>query len=71
MGKKRKREYSILQVIIASFGFGAYSMFGAIYNSYVPLILDAKLNQLGSVVLSATVISSLTGLIMSIDNLFG
>ena len=71
MGKKRKREYSILQVIIASFGFGAYSMFGAIYNSYVPLILDAKLNQLGSVVLSATMISSLTGLIMSIDNLFG
>lgn len=71
MTKKKKREYSVSQMIIASFGFGAYSMFTAIYNSYVPLILDAKLNNLGSIVLSATIVSSLTGLIMSIDNIFG
>lgn len=69
--KKADHGYKMSQLIIASFGFGACSVFWAIYNSYVPLILDAKLNDLGNVVLSATVISTLTGAIMSIDNLFG
>ena len=69
--KKIERGYSTMQVVIASLGFGACSVFWAIYNSYVPLILDAKLNDLGNVVLSATLISTLTGTIMSIDNFFG
>lgn len=69
--QKKKRGYSTGQLIIASLGFGAVMVFWTIYNSFVPLILDAKLSNLGSVVLSATVVSTLTGFIMTIDNFFG
>ncbi len=68
---KKKRGYSTGQLVIASLGFGAVMVFWTIYNSFVPLILDAKLSNLGSVVLSATVVSTLTGFIMTIDNFFG
>lgn len=68
---KKKRGYSIGQLAIASLGFGSVSIFWTIYNSFVPLILDAKLNNLGNVVLSATVVSTLVGFIMTIDNFFG
>ncbi len=68
---KKKRRYSTGQLVIASLGFGAVMVFWTIYNSYVPLILEAKLSSLSSVALSATVISTLTGFIMTIDNFFG
>ena len=69
--QKKKRGYSTGQLVIASLGFGAVMVFWTIYNSYVPLILEAKLSSLSSVALSATVISTLTGFIMTIDNFFG
>lgn len=69
--KKKKKAFSAGQVIIASMGFGACVALWSIYNTYVPLILDYKLSNLGNVVLSTTVISTLTGFIMTIDNMFG
>ena len=69
--QKKKRGYSTTQLVIASLGFGSVMVFWTIYNSFVPLILDDKLNHLGSIVLPATVISTLTGFIMTIDNFFG
>lgn len=69
--KKKKSAFNAGQVIIASMGFGACLAFWSIYNTYVPLILDYKLSNLGNVVLSTTVISTLTGFIMTIDNMFG
>lgn len=69
--QKGNRGFRTSQLFIASFGFGACMMFWTIYNAYVPLILDAKLSNLGNVVLSTTVISTLTGFIMTIDNFFG
>ena len=69
--QKKKRGYSTGQLVIASLGFGAVMVFWTIYNSFVPLILDEKLSNLGSIVLSATVVSTLTGFIMTIDNFFG
>lgn len=71
MGKKQKvnRGYKTSQVILASCAFAACTVFWGIYNSFVPLILDSKLTSLGT--LSVTVISTLTGFIMTIDNLFG
>lgn len=71
MKEKKKRGYSTGQLVIASFGFGAVMVFWTIYNSYVPLILEAKLSGLKSVALSATVVTTLTGFIMTIDNFFG
>lgn len=68
---KKNRGYSTGQLIIASLGFGSVMIFWTIYNSFVPLILDEKLNHLGGIALSATVISTLTGFIMTIDNFFG
>lgn len=69
--EKKKRGYSNLQLAIASLGFGSVCVFWSIYNSFIPLILDAKLHNLGSLMLSATTISTLTGFIMTIDNFFG
>ncbi len=69
--QKKNRGYSTGQLIIASLGFGSVMIFWTIYNSFVPLILDEKLNHLGGIALSATVISTLTGFIMTIDNFFG
>lgn len=69
--EKNDRGYRTSQLVLASFAFGAVMIFWNIYNSYVPLILDQKLNNLGSVTLSAAAISTLTGLIMTIDNFFG
>lgn len=69
--KKSKRGFSIPQLILASFAFGSIMVFWTIYNSYVPLILDSKLNDLGSITLSATTISTMIGFIMAIDNFFG
>ena len=73
MAKKHKSErgYSNLQVILASFCFSACMVFWTTYNSYVPLILDSKLRDLGPIVLPVTLISTLTGFIMTIDNIFG
>lgn len=69
--KISKRGYSTLQLILASFAFGSIMVFWTIYNSYVPLILDEKLGDLGSITLSAATISTLIGFIMAIDNFFG
>ncbi|MBQ6655006.1 MAG: MFS transporter [Erysipelotrichaceae bacterium] len=69
--KKNDRGYSNLQVILASFCFSACMVFWTTYNSYVPLILDSKLRDLGAIVLPVTLISTLTGFIMTIDNIFG
>ncbi len=73
MAKKQKtdRGYSNFQVILASFAFSACMVFWTTYNSYVPLILDTKLRDLGSIALPVTLISTLTGFIMTIDNIFG
>ena len=73
MAKKHKSErgYNNLQVILASFCFSACMVFWTTYNSYVPLILDSKLRDLGPIVLPVTLISTLTGFIMTIDNIFG
>ncbi len=68
---KKDRGYSTSQLVIASLAFGSCMIFWTIYNSYVPLILDEKLSNLGNVVLSSTMVSTLTGLIMTIDNFFG
>ena len=68
---KQKRGYSTSQLVIASLGFGAVMVFWTIYNSFVPLILDYKLNNLGAIILPAVLISPLTGFIMTIDNFFG
>lgn len=69
--QKAERGYSTGMLIVASLGFSAVEIFWSIYNSYVPLILEAKLSDLGSIVLPATLISTLVGAIMSIDNVFG
>lgn len=71
MAKKQKKDkgYKTSSLIIASFGYGAAQIFNFIYQQFAPLILDAKLSNLGSVVLSGTIVSGLTGLIMSIDNI--
>lgn len=71
MTKKQKKDkgYKTSSLIIASFGYGAAQIFNFIYQQFAPLILDAKLSNLGSVVLSGTIVSGLTGLIMSIDNI--
>ena len=61
--------FNVRELLAASLGFGAVMVFWSIYNSYVPLILDGKLSGLGT--LSATAVSTLTGAIMTIDNLFG
>ena len=73
MAKKPKtdRGYSNFQVILASFAFSACMVFWTTYNSYVPLILDSKLRNLGRFALPVTLISTLTGFIMTIDNIFG
>ncbi len=73
MSKKQKndRGYSNIQVILASFAFSACMVFWTTYNSYVPLILDSKLRNLGSLALPVALISTLTGFIMTIDNIFG
>ena len=73
MAKKQKadRGYSNFQVILASFAFSACMVFWTTYNSYVPLILDSKLRNLGSLALPVALISTLTGFIMTIDNIFG
>ncbi len=73
MAEKQKngRGYSNIQVILASFAFSACMVFWTTYNSYVPLILDSKLRNLGSWALPVTLISTLTGFIMTIDNIFG
>lgn len=68
---KKKSSFNSGQVVIASFGFGACLVFWSIYNTYVPLILDDKLSHLGNFALSATFVSTLTGFIMTIDNMFG
>lgn len=65
---QKNRGYKLSQLILASFGFGACSIFWAVYNSYVPLILDTKLTAYA---LPATLVSTLVGFIMTIDNLFG
>ena len=71
MSKERKKSkgYKTGSLILASFGYGAAQIFNFIYQQFAPLIIDAKLSNLGNVVLSATVISGLTGFIMSIDNI--
>ena len=71
MAKKQKKDkgYKTSSLIIASFGYGAAQIFNFIYQQFAPLILDAKLSNLGNVVLSATIVSGLTGFIMSIDNI--
>jgi len=70
MGKKVKKDrgFKVSQVILASFAFGCCMVFWSIYNSYVPLILDAKLTELA---IAPAMISTLTGAIMTIDNIFG
>lgn len=71
MGKAKEkvnRGYRTSQVILASFAFGCCMVFWSIYNSYVPLILDAKLTEMS---LAPTMISTMTGAIMTIDNIFG
>ena len=67
MAKKQKKDkgYKTSSLIIASFGYGAAQIFNFIYQQFAPLILDAKLSNLGNVVLSATIVSGLTGFIMS------
>ena len=69
--EKKDRGYSVSQLAIASLGFGAVMIFWTIYNSYVPLIVESKLSGLTSIVLPTTVITTLTGFIMTIDNFFG
>lgn len=66
---KAARGYKTSQVVLASLAFCACSVFWGIYNSFIPLILDDKLTGLGA--LSATAISTLTGFIMTFDNIFG
>lgn len=68
---KKKSAFNSGQVVLASLGFGACLAFWSIYNTYVPLILDYKLSSLGNAALSATLVSTLTGFIMTIDNMFG
>ena len=71
MAKKEKvdKGYKTSSLIIASFGYGAAQIFNFIYQQFAPLIINAKLSNLGNIVLSATVVSGLTGFIMSIDNI--
>lgn len=69
--EKAKRGYRTSQLILASFAFGSIMVLWTIYNSYVPLILDRKLNHLGSITLNTAAISTLIGFIMAIDNFFG
>ncbi len=70
--QKKDRGYSTLQLFLASFAFGVIMLFWTIYNAYVPLILDANLSALGGgKALSAAMVSTLTGAIMTIDNIFG
>ncbi len=68
---KADRGYSTSQLVLASLAFGSCMVFWAIYNSYVPLMLDYELSHLENVALSATVVSTLTGFIMTFDNFFG
>ena len=53
MAKKQKKDkgYKTSSLIIASFGYGAAQIFNFIYQQFAPLILDAKLSNLGNVVL--------------------
>ncbi len=67
----KDKGYSNAQLVLASLAFGSCMIFWAIYNSYVPLILDYELSNLENITLSATVVSTLTGFIMTIDNFFG
>lgn len=71
MAKKPKvdKGYKTSSLIIASFGYGAAQIFNFIYQQFAPLIIESKLSSLGAAVLSATLVSGLTGLIMSIDNI--
>lgn len=65
---KSDRGYSTLQLIFTSSAFFAITLLWGIYNSFIPLILDAKLTGM---MLPAAMVSTLTGLIMTIDNIFG
>ncbi len=70
--QKEDRGYSTGQLFLASFAFGVIMLFWTIYNSYVPLILDNRLSSLGGgAALSTAMVSTLTGAIMTIDNIFG
>ena len=71
MAKKQKvdKGYKTKDLVVGSFGYGAAQIFYFIYQQFAPLILDNKLSNLGSVVLSAAAVSGLTGFIMSIDNI--
>lgn len=65
---KTDKGYSTLQLVFTSSAFFAITLLWGIYNSYVPLILDAKLTGM---MIPAAMVSTLTGLIMTIDNIFG
>lgn len=65
---KTDRGYSTLQLVFTSSAFFAITLLWGIYNSYVPLILDTKLT---GIMLPMAMVSTLTGLIMTIDNIFG
>ena len=69
--EKKDRGYKTSQLVLASFAFGSIMVLWTIYNSYVPLILDQKLNHLGSITLGSATIATLIGFIMAIDNFFG
>lgn len=65
--KAKNKGYSTGKLILLSFGIAAVAIIWCIYDSYVPLIIDQKLNELS---LSALAVSTLTGAIMTIDNIF-
>lgn len=65
---ENKEKLNVKQTFLISFAFLSVMTAWTIYNSYVPLILDSRLSEMQ---LSVTLVSFLTGFIMSIDSIFG
>lgn len=65
---KQKLNYG--KTFLIGFGFLASSIAWAVYNAYVPLILDEKLSTV-NFIMERGILGMLVGAIMTIDNVFG
>ena len=65
---KQKLDYK--KTFLIGFGFLASSALWAVYNAYVPLILNEKLSQV-DFIMQRGILGVLVGFIMTFDNIFG
>ncbi len=72
--KKKKSGLDYKQTFLIGFGFLACMLFWSIYNSYVPLILTHKLEDMGmggKTILGFITVPLIVNAVMTIDNIFG